>query len=261
MLTIKEKYAFKVLSRRYLKIFMNVLIGLLAFSIVRSAFMLLLWVNTDEPFSFGGFFTGLFIQDYFSVLMFVLFILTFLNYRDFKYFMQNSLSRNTYWKAKTLVILVFGFCLEVLDLVFTEISQLLGITSYDLVNVFQNFYMTGVKSKVLLQLGSFGFSLLILWGFCFIGFTIGSLFSMLARKKQLVLIAVFVIIGLQALLLLLGFLLDYDGRLQDFILLFLGYSEKGSWDSTLLLSFSVCSILVNMLLSHYFITKIQVKRR
>ncbi|MCY9807282.1 hypothetical protein OXT66_07015 [Lentilactobacillus senioris] len=207
-------------------------------------------------FSIGNTFKGI---DTGLITTFILGGMALLSYEDYKFLIQNSISRNTFFKNQ---VSSFGFII-LIGAMFDELYSLITRFFLGGTTLYQSWYGNFITNATLSELMGFLYHILWLLAVVATGLAVGSFLSLFSKKVQrLIIIGSFV-----AFVVLLGIIFSASNRntiavtwIADFAKFILGYQGQEIVTPIFLMLFYVIWSVIMVLISRIFYNRKQIKR-
>lgn len=248
------KYLFKrqivILGEMYLVTFLAIYILPLLLSIITGSLRSYSFGNILKNSPITGFFT------------FFMFIIATLSYENFKFLIQNGISRKTFFEAQITVYGLFILIGNTINLLYNYLiyTPMAHRSDFDLfMAVYAKFFNHGLTSVG----AHFIFSALILVTMTLIGMTIGSFLSLFSRTWQRIILVATPIIGGVTLIYIFSALRTSSFKMtwvETFAEFIFGYHRSGIFNPFPMMGFMLIVNIALLVIIRYLFSKKQLKR-
>lgn len=213
------------LLQKQLKIFGLAYIYSFAFLIVLP-FLLYLLSGDISAYSFSNALVDTPISGIFYIYMIVI---SLLSYENFKFLIQNGISRKTFFISQLKVYLIIGLIGNIINQIYNYlIVYPLNMDTFKSLSLFQSIYENTFSNPFLNGVLGFVFGYLMIMSYSLTSMAIGSFLSLFSRKMQRAIIIMIPIAGVITLVFLVKLVIDHqfiDTWMADFAKWLLGYAN------------------------------------
>ncbi|MCI1922697.1 MAG: ABC transporter permease [Lentilactobacillus buchneri] len=248
------KYLFKrqivILGEMYLVTFAAIYILPLLLSLI---------TGTLHDYSFVRILKTSPITGFFSFFMFVI---ATLSYENFKFLIQNGISRKTFFEAQITVYGLFILIGNTVNLVYNYLIYT-PMTNRDTFNIFMTAYAKFFSNGIITVIFNFIFSALTLVIMTLIGMTIGSFLSLFSKTWQRILLVATPIIGGVTMIYIINALETSSLKMtwvEHFAEFILGYHRSGIYNPFPMMAFMLLISVIMLAIVRYLFSKKQLKR-